>query len=481
MRTMTRRKVLLGMGSLMAAAGCGSDPEAAQPTVDAGVVPPPAPTKDASPPPPPPAPPRSAKELLAGIDTVVVLMMENRSFDHYLGQLKQDAKYPSRADVDGLVGGESNLTKSGAKVVSYKLTNFTVDDPPHEWDACHTQFNGGKNDGFCISHEGAFEREVMGWHDRSQIPFMYWLADNYTVCDRWFASVMGPTWPNRFYLHAATSKGKKGNTPFLVGAPPSIWEQLKAEGKTYVNYYAGRVSWYTGGFVGKVPTMHPVKKIDELFADAKAGSLPNFVLIDPDFEANDDHPAHDIQRGQAFIAAIYKALSESPQWSKMLFVITYDEHGGFYDHVVPPKTVDPDPEFAQLGFRVPSIVIGPTVRRGYVDHTQLEHVSVAATLETCFGIASLGKRMDEAADLSSCIDPERFQSPSPPAPDPPTVVMLQSSALYERIGGSSQQELERMIARGEIAPEHVDTRNVQERTRAWLRHAEASGAVKIVR
>ena len=458
----------LGAGEDASAVGPGEEQDAARPGQgsddagsDAGTGPAPTP-----------------EELLSTIDTVVVLMMENRSFDHFFGALRNDPAYAQKDRVEGLRGDESNLTASGESVPVWKMSNFTPEDPPHSWDEVHAQWNQGKNDGFVTAHAGASEREAMGFHDRSQIPFYYWLADNFTVCDRWFCSVLGPTWPNRYYMHAASSNGKKDNSP---GNEPAntIWDRLKTQGKTYKNYFDGPVPWYLGGFLGKLFALNPTVGIAQFFSDAQAGTLPAFSLIDPDFTANDDHPNHDIMRGQAFVASIYKALAASPQWSRCLFVITYDEHGGFYDHVPPPTTEDDFPEFAQLGFRVPALVIGPTVRRGYVNSEVLEHSSVAATLGTRFGIESLSKRMDAANDLSSCIDPKLYQNPAPPPADAPAVTMSLTRALYEGVGESSQPQLDALVASGAIPAHLVDTRPSSERILAWLKQGERLGAVKL--
>ncbi|MBK8217247.1 MAG: alkaline phosphatase family protein [Myxococcales bacterium] len=485
MRALSRRRVLLGMGGLLAAA-CGSAPE----TVPEPTPPAPTPTPTTTTPPQPadagPAdaskpdakePQISPEELLSTVDAIVVLMMENRSFDHFLGALKSDATYVNKATVEGLSGTESNATASGVNVPVFKMDNFTPEDPPHSFEAVHAQWNNGKNDGFVKEHAGRSEREVMGFHDRSQIPFYYWLADNFTVCDNWFASVLGPTWPNRYYLHAATSDGKKGNTPFVTGGPDTIWEKLRSAGKSYKNYTASVVAWYTGGFVGKLLSLNPVKQMSEFFADCRNGTLPNFSIIDPDFTSNDDHPSHDIRQGQAFVASVYKALAESPQWKRVLFVITYDEHGGFFDHVPPPKTVDQLAEFQQLGIRVPAFVIGPTVRRGHVEKGVLEHVSVLSTVKTRFGVTPLNQRMAQTRDLSSCIDPAFYKNPQPPPPNPPKVTV---GRVPTGIGVSSQPDLERMVADGTI-PDWaiVDRRSAKVRYQAFLDEAVRVGAVRV--
>jgi phospholipase C len=286
---------------------------------------------------------------------------------------------------------------------------------------------------------------------------------------------MGPTWPNRFYLHAATSGGNKGNTP-IVGSPPTIWDRLKAKGISCRNYNAGIVHWMTGGF----PLRHnDVKQtISNFFSQAQNGTLPQFSIIDPDYQANDDHPSHDIMRGQAFIASVYKALAESPLWSKTLLVITYDEHGGFYDHVAPPKTTDERAEFEQLGFRVPAFVIGPTVKKGYVSKKQYEHVSVLATLRTRFEIADLNARMTATNDISDCIDATKVKSPNVPPTGMPVVAMTMEAALTRAVGKSSQPELDALVESG--AAPAMNPKNHAVRIGNWLEHAVRLGAIRIV-
>ncbi len=414
------------------------------------------------------------RDLLAGIEHIVVLMMENRSFDHYLGALTSDAAYPGRQGVEGLSGHESNPAPDGRPVTVFKLENFTPEDPPHDWNSAHLQHNGGHNDGFVRCHAGSSEREVMGFHDRSQLPLYYWLADNFTVCDHWFSSVMGPTWPNRFYLHATTSKGKKDNKPLWI-APRTIWKELAARGLTAKNYAAGPVSWFVGAFPGELVGSNPSASIDSFFEDAKEGKLPHFSLIDPDFFSADDHPSHDIQRGQAFVASIYKALAASPNWSSTLFIVTYDENGGFFDHVPPPQTDDETAEFRQLGFRVPAFVIGPTVKAGFVNRRTLEHSSVAATLRSRFGIRDLSRRMAATHDVTDAIDPAKVGAPAPPPPGMPPVAMTLDDVLYRDVGTNSQPGLDEAVATRAVNP--VDH---QERIRRWLAHAVRLGAVRIV-
>jgi phospholipase C len=320
----------------------------------------------------------------------------------------------------------------------------------------------------------------MGYHVRSQIPVTYALADAGVVCNRWFAGCLGPTWPNRFYLHGATSRGMQNNLPVLGFT--SIFQRLAEAGVEATNYFSD-VAWATGGYA----KLSGLRTIERFFEDAQAGTLPAFSIIDPAFAgggANDDHPDHDIRLGQALIGSIAAALGQSPQWNRCLFVITYDEHGGFFDHVPPPETIDADADFRRLGFRVPSIVIGPTVRRGCAVDDVLEHSSVCATAARRWGIAPMNERAAQAGDLSVCIDPARIDDPLPPPVVPTVEISLSELARRQehtrRSGHVSHPEL--MAAVDALQPprgidRRADTDAIARRVLAW---GERLGAVRLV-
>jgi phospholipase C len=316
-------------------------------------------------------------------------------------------------------------------------------------------------------------------------PLHYALADRYTLCDRWFASLMAATWPNRFYLHAASSNGRTTNVDWGPGDPVTIWERMADACRSAKNYYAGSAAWYSVAFVKRAVSgggaLVP-ERIEHFFRDARDGTLPDFAIIDPDFHVNDLHPPHTLAMGEAFLGAVVRAIEESPQWGRTLLVVTYDECGGFYDHVPPPTTVDPRPEFGQLGFRVPALLIGPSVWQGRVVSTPFEHVSVLATLRTRFGVASLGPRMDAAADLSPCIDPDLVTAPTAPRLRAHPPVALPAAQLAACCGWeNSQEEMEAAVRAGAVPATHLDPRPVSERLAAWLEPAQALGAVRVVR
>jgi phospholipase C len=421
------------------------------------------------------APP--APTALSGIDHFVVVMLENRSFDHLLGALAFDRDYPGRHAVDGLRGGESNPGLEGRPVFAQRRTSdiLAVDLRPG-WPLSHRAFNAGRNDGFVRARDPHLGPDVMAYHDRELAPFHYALADRYTVCDRWFASVLGPTWPNRFFLHAGTAGGRRANQPFWFDGPRTVWQALAARGLEARCYQAGLIAWYSMAFLGNGLTGRGALLpcgIERFFRDARQGTLPNFSIIDPDFQINDLHPPRRLVFGEAFLASVVRALEESPQWRRSLLVILYDEHGGFFDHVPPPRAPERHPDFRQLGFRVPALVVGPTVRRGAVVSTVFDHTSVLATLRARFGIESLGPRMDAASDLSSCLDPAAVAAAGTqrfPA------LELRAAELHQACGwDGGHEEMELALS----SASHIDPRSVEDRVGSWLRHAQELDVVRL--
>ncbi len=353
----------------------------------------------------------------ATIDTIVVLMMENRSFDHYLGTLRL---LEGRDDVDGLDAAMSNPGSAGDE---YPVSPSTVDcvaDPGHGWNDSHDQFNDGANDGFVRTYEDraapGLEAESMGYLTRAELPITYALADAYTVCDAWFCSVMGPTWPNRMYGHAATSEGQKGND-FPTGGAftfPTVWTKLDEAGIPWRYYYTDVP--FLGLFANHLRD-GTYGYLEEFLEDAEAGTLPPVVWVDPGFSYNDDHPPHHPGLGQEMIKLVYEALSRSPQWGRCLLVITYDEHGGFYDHVAPPTTEDDfaSTGFDRMGFRVPTLLVGPYVRPG-AEHTTFDHTSWIKYVCERHGIDPWNARLRAANSIGVALDTARMAVSDATAP-----------------------------------------------------------------
>jgi phospholipase C len=348
-----------------------------------------------------------------GITTYVYMMMENRSYDHFFGARSMA---PENKRGDGL---PTPTTFSNPDINGVAVTSFTPDknslcalDPPHGWDASRVQWNSGANDGFLRAHQmdhsnDPTARQPMQYLVRSDVPVSWALADAYATADRWFCAVMGPTWPNRFYWHAASSQGLMVNTLPPGGLTgPSIFHRLDAKGIPWMYYYGNIAvpSVYKGLDISRM------QSFEHFLLDARTGELPPVVYIDPSFNNNDDHPPVHPINGQELIASVYNALATSPQWKNCLLVITYDEHGGFFDHVSPPKTVDDlaAQGFDQLGFRVPTLVAGPYVKQGYVRSVQYEHCSALRELELAFSLEPINQRTVAAHDLSDFIDTDRL-------------------------------------------------------------------------
>ncbi|KAK6122134.1 hypothetical protein DH2020_044124 [Rehmannia glutinosa] len=375
-----------------------------------------------------PFPKRHKHKIEGPIKTLVVLVMENRSFDHMLGWLKK-----IRPDIDGLSGSEFNRINASdptSRAVSVSDDAFFIDsDPGHSIQAIREQIfgcnessaNPAPMNGFVQQAESmgveGMSKNVMSGFKPDLLPVYTELANEFAVMDRWFASVPASTQPNRFYVHSATSHGASSNVrkDLIHGFPQkTIFDSLDENGLTFGIYYQNIPA--TLFFKSLRKLKHIIKFHDyklKFKLHAKMGKLPNYVVIeqryfDVDlFPANDDHPSHDVALGQRFVKDVYETLRASPQWKEMALLITYDEHGGFYDHVPTPVSGVPNPDgiigpdpyyfpFDRLGVRVPTFLISPWIDKGTVIHkpsgptpsSQFEHSSIAATVKKLFNLQS---------------------------------------------------------------------------------------------
>ena len=402
------------------------------------------------------------------IETVVIVMMENRSFDHYFGALTLEE---GRTDVDGLTAEMTNPDLDGNDIAPFRLSHECLEDPPHGWSSSRRQFNEGACDGFVTEHvDGRSDvaKEAMGYHNREDLPVFYALADDNALCDRWFASVMGPTQPNRWFAMAADSAGRQSNDVFPLMPSPSIMGQLTEAGVDWCVYFTDAPSAALVADSGGV-SEERFKPIEDFLADAEAGTLPSVCFVEPGYTLNDDHPPHPPLLGQLFVGTVYKALADSPQYDRSLFIVDYDEHGGFYDHVAPPK-VEGEARvadgFDQLGFRIPGIVAGPWAKAEVV-HTQYEHVSVLSTIQELFDLPFLNERNEKSAPLWDCLDHDAMVAldPAPPTELPTMDVSPDDygdDCNYFLVN-PGQPELDEALDRGWI-PKALDRRDVAART-----------------
>lgn len=386
--------------------------------------------------------------LSPGIHHVVVVMMENRSYDHLLGARKLEG-----LGGDGLVAGMSNMNMAGETVPIYSGTfdDLCVADPPHGWSASRNQFASGANSGFVIAHEASHGAGVvpapMQYLTRDLVPVSWALADNFASCDRYFCSVMGPTWPNRMYWHSGSSNGIMSNDLPASGFNwPSVHLRLDEAGVPWKYYY---IDIPVLAIVDSIEPDGRVFLFEDFVADAMSGTLAPVTYIDPGFGYNDDHPPHHPIYGQQFIASIYRALAASPLWEHCLLVVTYDENGGYFDHVRPPTTVDDfaSTGFDQMGFRVPTLIAGPYVKAGHVSSVTMDHCSVLKHIETHFGLAPLNQRVSAANDLSDVLDLAALAAGTPRAPVDIPAIVIDESAIRAECRGKPGQRIDHDVLR----------------------------------
>lgn len=377
-------------------------------------------------------------DLLPEISTIVVVMLENHSYDNILGMLPGRGR-GFRLGLDGKPVA-SNPGPKGETVRAFPMPNpCQLDSYPYNtWDATHQSYNRGRMDGFVKSQSGPVS---MGYFGPEVLPFVNYLASTFPVCDNYFCSVMAQTFPNRRYLLAGTSLGLI-NDSLNGDRPPhgTIFEALNSHGIAWKDYYAttsnpSALSWLylsmnpdvTDKFVG----------IDQFYADAAAGTLPGFSLVDPDFGKSSEENPQDVQFGDQFLGEVVGALMASPQWPSTVLVWCYDESGGYYDHVPPPSAVKPDGvppalsssnrfggAFNRYGLRVPAGVVSPFARPDYVSHVVHDHTSVLKLIERKWNLPALTRRDAAADDLLDCLDlvgPPAFATPPLAAPTDPSV------------------------------------------------------------
>ena len=381
----TRRQVLSGAGAAAGAAALGAlaSPAGAAPAGATAL----------------PTPDRS------GIDHVVVVMMENRSFDHFLGW------------VPGARGRQAGLTyvdRYGIPHGTHHLTDFQGcghPDPDHSFEGGRVQYNNGRCDGFLRS--GDNDEFAIGYYTDADLAFYGRAARDWTMCDNYFSAILAETYPNRFYQHAAQTDRIHNST--VVSTLPTIWDRLKAAGVTGTYYY------YDTPFTALWGTKYQdiSRPFDAFLADARAGTLPAVSFVDPKFldegsgTSADDHPHADIRAGQYFLDQVYEAVVDSPNWERTMLVVNYDEWGGFYDHVAPTAAPDAHPEWGMRGFRVPCLVVSPLARRRYVAKNVYDHTSVLKMIEWRWGLAPLTPRDAAARNLAEVLDFTRTNLAAP--------------------------------------------------------------------
>ncbi|MEO8302640.1 MAG: alkaline phosphatase family protein [Betaproteobacteria bacterium] len=356
----------------------------------------------------------------APFDTVVVLMMENRSFDHMLGWLPG-----ANGRQQGLFYADKAETLHSTWPLAPDFQGCNYADPDHTWQGIATQYANGRCDGFLKTAEIG-DRFPIGYYTQADLPILSVLASNYTTFDNYFCSMMGPTWENRLYqLTGTTQVGMDividhfpttdAERPCVIQS--AIFDRVRGAGLTAGYYYHGEPM--TGLFKSK--RYDDISfSISRFWEDARRGTLANVVFVDPDYTddaedngtSNDYHHRGSVLVAEDFVAKVHNALRDSPQWDRMVFVLNFDEHGGFYDHVAPPPCQDdtlqvgagPFPDLKRLGFRVPAIAMGPFAPRKIEKAGPYEHCSILKMIEWRWGLEPLTLRDRYAKNLAEALD-----------------------------------------------------------------------------
>ena len=383
---------------------------------------------------------------LANIDHIIIVMMENHSFDNYYGMLPYQV--PSLAGrVDGFpqLGADGVPTATQTDPQGHTYRAFPMPSGcqgggvSQSWDASHQAYDGGRMDGFLV---GSTE-QAMGYWDEQTLPFYYALASSFPVADRWFCSSLCQTYPNRVFMMAGTACGLVStDTPPPTVHPPNghIFEVLDQHGITWASYYtnlptpglfgADYVAEREGrNFFG--PAGAPQTTIQLFGAACKAGTLPQVVMLEADYQWGSEENPQDITVGQRFVSEAVTTLMQYPDvWKRSLLVFCYDEHGGYYDHVAPPAALSPGDgthpdlpqsdwygdDYTRLGFRVPAVVVSPWARPNYTSHTVYDHTSILATIQRKWNLPALTYRDANANPIGDCLvssGPAPFEQPPP--------------------------------------------------------------------
>jgi phospholipase C len=355
------------------------------------------------------------------IEHLVVSCQENRSFDHYFGYAPQ-----VQAKGYGPPPGYTQPDAGGGAHAPFEFTQLSTPDPPHWWAAVHDQVDAGKMDGFFkVAQQYVGDGNVaIGYYTSAELPFYYSLFPNSALCANYFCSVLGPTWPNRFYLMSGTSGGITTNGIWGYGVFdsttwPIILDLLEEAGVSWKIYNIGRDSVPRGDsdnvavFWSRwAHDRRTVATEQDFVRDCRTGSLPQVSWVIPSFSHGyDEHPPADVSVGMKFQAELITALRRSPLWDRSAYLLTYDEHGGFFDHVAPPQV-----DAYGLGVRVPLWVISPHARRGPVkSRSPADHTSTLKLIERLHHLPTLASQ-NHTFDVSTPTGADYDTGGAPAAP-----------------------------------------------------------------
>ena len=369
-------------------------------------------------------------DTIPQIEHIVVAMMENHSYDNRLGMLPRRGADGFRLGPDGLPTATNPYPNGDLQHAFHMPTTCQVNgEPAQDWLNSHIQWDKGRNDGFVKSGSGPVS---MGYWGHADQPFYYSMAQIFPLADRYFCSVLGQTYPNRRYLMAATSLGIVDDTINNdYPANGTIFDKLLAAGLTWRDYYT---SLPTALLYPKLYTKYraDIVPVTQFFTDAAAGNLPNFCFVEPNYGTQSEENPQNVAAGEQFVAEVVSAVMSGPGWAKTLLIWTYDEHGGYYDHVTPPPALAPDNippavptgestynGFKQYGFRVPCVVVSPWSRPDYISHQIFDHSSICALAEYKWNLPAMTYRDANANAMLDMLDLSAPAFLTPPTLAPP--------------------------------------------------------------
>jgi phospholipase C len=377
----------------------------------------------------------------SGINHIVVVTMENRSFDHFLGWLP---------GANGKQAGLSYLDPNGVSHSTYPLapdyTGCPHPDPDHSYSGSRIDYDGGKMDGFLKNPNN--DIFTIGYYTKKDIPFYAALALHYTTLSNYFCSILGPTFPNRIFRFAAQTDRLDNST--TLSSLPTIFDTLNNAGIS-ARYYYNNLPFL--GLWGLKYFFNSFSYGDFL-VDAVSGNLPAVSYVDPiytltdDGTGNDDHPHADIRSGEAFLAKTFHALASGPQWKNTVFVVNFDENGGFFEHVSPPRAAAPnnvDPDIVNgktlLGPRVPTVIASPFTRGNpatpRVIKTVFDHTSALKLIEWRWGLPPLTAR-DASSDVGNLATALNLTKPRVTVPTLPSPVAPPPKPCLPLAGGTTE-------------------------------------------
>ncbi|MGF6970005.1 phospholipase C [Paraburkholderia sp. WC7.3g] len=359
----------------------------------------------------------------SGIDFIVLVTMENRSFDHFLGWVPGAEGMPANRQFKDAFGAtQTPFSLSANPAYGYQSCAYL--DPNHGFAGARTQLASGAMNGWLLTpgtslHQG--DLLPIGYYTSADLQFFKAVASSYTIGDFYFSGILTSTFPNRLYLHSGATDRLDDRTD--TSSLATIWDKL-SDANVDCNYYYHDVPFtalYGTRYVGIS------RPFAEFLLNAATGTLPPFCMVEPSFTgepegvSTDDHPHADIRDGEAFLGQVYEALRTSPTWNRTLMIVVYDEWGGFLEHVVPPTRPISNDELTlgndgKLGFRVPLALLGPRVRAGAITRYPFDPSSIHALLQWRFGLQPLGARGSDPATVNLAYALDFTDAPRTDAP-----------------------------------------------------------------